>query len=439
MSETIGNTQPTKATQPNMTQDPAPDQEQGGTTQEIKAKPKKKLGGHIGRFFLNVLIFLLIVGIGVFGGYRAGISIRLNKEAELVTQQLSDQFSRALVDIQFGNYNAAQTRLEYIIRIDPSFPGAMDKLTEVMVLSTIPTATPVVSPTPQLIVDDTNYEALLAQAQQLVAAGQWQNALTVLDTLRAKDSTFHTVDVDGMYYFSLRNLGVDFIKAGNLEGGIYELTLAERFGPLDNIAHILRDNARAYINAASFWELDWQRAADQFYALNGSGIWDGTMTATERYRIAAMRYGDQLYADGQFCDANDQYQAAQTAGELDADVVGRANQAYLACYPPTGTVAPTLPATATIDPSVIVPTNTPDGGGAVPTATTVPPTATLVPLTATPEPTATPVPHPLNLCSKPRRPGRWRSFFGCTCWLLLPGWAGWLPSLSWSCRRQNLH
>lgn len=350
MSETTGNTQPTKATQPVKAQEPEPLQEPGETTQEIQPLPKKKLGGRIGRFFLNILIFLLIVGLGIFGGYYAGISIRVEKEKELVTQQLSDQFSRALVDIQFGNYNAAQQRLEYIINIDPSFPGAMEQLTEVMVLSTIPTATPVVSPTPELIMDDTNYEGLLAQAKQLIAAGQWQNALTVLDTLRAKDAGFHTVDVDGMYYFALRNLGVDFIKAGNLEGGIYELTLAERFGPLDNVAHVLRDNARFYINAASFWELDWQRAAEQFYALNGSGIWDGTMTATERYRIAAMRYGDQLYAEENFCAAYDQYQAAQTAGQLDAEAAGRANQAYLACYPPTGTAAPTVIVTETTPP-----------------------------------------------------------------------------------------
>jgi hypothetical protein len=341
MSESTGNTQPTKATQPNKAQNPAPIQEPEGSTQEIKPRHKKKLGGRIGRFFLNLLIFLLIVGLGIFGGYRSGIGIRERAQEELVSQQLSDQFSRALVDIQFENYGAAQTRLEYIIGINPSFPGAMEKLTEVMVLSNIPTATPVVSPTPELIVDDTNYEGLLAQAQQLIAAGQWQNSLTVLDTLRAKDSTFHTVAVDGMYYFALRNLGVDLIKAGNLEGGIYELTLAERFAPLDNVAHILRDNARFYNTAASFWELDWKLASEYFYQLNGSGIWDGTMTATERYRIASMRYGDQLYGDEQFCAAYEQYQGAETAGGLDADVAGRANQAFLACYPPTGTPAPT--------------------------------------------------------------------------------------------------
>jgi len=382
MSETIDNTQPNKVTQPVKAHQSEPVQEPEETTQEIKPKPKKKLGGRIGKFFLNVLILLVIVALGIFGGYRSGIGIRQRAETELKSQQLSDQFSRALVDIQFGNYNAAQQRLEYILKLDPSFPGAMEKLTEVMVLSNVPTATPVVSPTPELIVDDTNYEALLAQAKQLVSAGQWQNALTVLDTMRAKDSSFHTVEVDGMYYFSLRNWGVDLIKAGNLEGGIYELTLAERFGPLDNTARVLRDSARAYINAASFWELDWKTASEAFGQLNGSGIWDGTMTATDRYRIATMRYADELFAQEKFCEAYDQYQAAQAAGELDSDAAGRANQAYLGCYPPTGTAAPTVIVTAT----------TPAVTAETPAATTeVPPTTEPAP-TATTDPASTEAP-----------------------------------------------
>lgn len=355
MSEEIENTQPSiKATQPNKAQEPAPSQEPEESTQEIKANPKRRWTRRIGRFFLNILIFLLVIGLGIFGGYRSGIGVRERTQEQLVTQQLSDQFSRALVDIQFGNYGAAQQRLEYIIGIEPNFPGAMEKLTEVMVLSTVPTVTPVVSPTPELIIDDTNYDGLLAQAKQLVAAQQWQNALTVLDALRAKDATFHAVEVDGLYYFALRNLGVDLIQAGNLEGGIYDLTLAERFAPLDNVAHVLRDSARFYITAASFWELDWQRASEYFYQLNGSGIWDGTMTASERYRIATISYADELFTDEQFCEAYDQYQAV---GELTEEAAVRATMAFNACYPPTGTPAPTstqgpvVTPTATTDPS----------------------------------------------------------------------------------------
>ena len=52
--------------------------------------------------------------------------------------------------------------------------------------------------------------------------------------MRKYDPNYNTSLVDGMYYFALRNYGYDLItKQGNLEGGIYQLTLAERFGPLD--------------------------------------------------------------------------------------------------------------------------------------------------------------------------------------------------------------
>lgn len=347
MSEETESTQPVKATQPvraskasrpkATTPPPAPAEEPG--IQEAVAdepqKPKPKRKFSLGGFFVNFLIFVVIVGVGIFGGYQSGLNLRRQAREAILSQQLGDQFTRALVDIQFGHYNTARQRLEYIISIDPSFPGAMEKLTEVMVMTNLPTPTPVASPTPQLIVDDTNYDALFAQAQQLVAAGQWQNALTVLDTLRKKDPTFNAVQVDGMYYFCLRNLGVDMIKAGNLEGGIYQLTLAERFAPLDNTAHILRDNARFYITAASFWELDWKLSAEYFAQLNGSGIWDGTMTATQRYYYAAMRYGDELLAQGAYCQAYEQYQAARAIGELDAQAAKGANQAYQECYPPT--------------------------------------------------------------------------------------------------------
>ena len=43
------------------------------------------------------------------------------------------QFQYALVDIQFQHYANAQQRLEFIIKKDPTFPGAQQKLTEVKI------------------------------------------------------------------------------------------------------------------------------------------------------------------------------------------------------------------------------------------------------------------------------------------------------------------
>ena len=65
------------------------------------------------------------------------------------------------------------------------------------------------------------------------------------------------------------------------------------------------------------------------------------MTATERYRVALMRYGDDLYAREQYCDATRQYQASASIGPLDAESQKNANKSYAECFPPTEQIFPT--------------------------------------------------------------------------------------------------
>ena len=47
------------------------------------------------------------------------------------------------------------------------------------------------------------------------------------------------------------------------------------------------------------------------------------MTASERYWFAAMRYGDQLVGEGQFCDADAYYLNAQAIAPLDSQAAER--------------------------------------------------------------------------------------------------------------------
>ncbi len=314
--------------------------EQTQPTLESTQPVKKKRRFSIGRFFLGLLGLIVLIALGGLGGYNQGIGDRVDAEATIVSQQVTDQYALALVDIQAGNYGAAQQRLEYIIQNYPSFPGAADKLAEVMVLASIPTSTPLptLTPTPDL----RGVEEIFQRAEQYMNILDWPNAIANLDTLRRKDPSYRAAEVDGMYYFALRNYGVDLIKLGNLEGGIYQLTLAERFGPLDNTSNGLREGARNYVLAASFWELDWKNAVNYSYQVYSGwpGMWDGTMTASERYRIAAMRFGDELFAQEQYCAATEQYQNSASLGNLDPDSAKRANQAYGQCYP---AATPTFP------------------------------------------------------------------------------------------------
>ncbi len=299
---------------------------------------------------LTILGIIVLLALAGAGGYGSGIMVRTSTEASTRTKQLMEQFQYALVDEQFGRYATAQQRLEYIIQNDPSFPGAQAELSKVLVQLTIPTPTPTPLPTPTP--DLRGEQTLFATAQQYINAGDWVNALAELDQLRKQDPHFNTSQVDGMYYFALRNYGVNLIQQqGNLEGGIYELTLAERFAPLDSTASGLREGARAYIQAASFYGVDWAKTVSLFaqVASGWPSLWDGSMNASARYKNALMRYGDQLFSQGRFCDAVEQYSTAQGYGDLDQTAARNNNQAYQECYPPTE--APTAEAPTTEAPT----------------------------------------------------------------------------------------
>jgi tetratricopeptide (TPR) repeat protein len=346
MSEKTGTTQPTQPFKEDDTQPIKP----------VKKAPRWR------SILISILGFLLLMGLGAFGGYTSGIKDRVNARNSVISQQLTEQFQYAIVDIEFGRYEAAKQRLEFIIANEPSYPGAQQKLTEVLVMSSIPTLTPTVTVTSTP--DFSGAESAFQRAQQLILAQDWPNALSALDTIRKLDPSYKTAQVDGMYYFALRNYGYDLIKKqGNLEGGIYQLTLAERFGPLDNTAVGLREGARMYITGASFWELDWAQAVAYFSQV-GSGwpsMWDGTMSAAERLYFASMRYGDQLVEQQQYCDAVQQYINASSYGDLDSEAGHNYFEANLVCNPPTSTPTATLsvPVGTTEVPPTEVPTDTP--------------------------------------------------------------------------------
>lgn len=335
--------------------------EQTGNTQPIRPvnnddtqpiKPIKKRTPRWRSLLIGILGFLLLAGLGAFGGYTSGIGDRTAEKNQVINQQLAEQYQLALVDIQFNRYDAAKQRLEFIINNDPSYPGAQETLTQVMVQSTIPTPTtvPTLTPTP----DMRGVESAYQRAQQLIQAQDWPNALGALDQIRKLDKTYKTAQVDGMYYFALRNFGYNQItKDGNLEGGIYQLTLAERFGPLDNTAYGLREGARMYITGASFWGLDWAQAIAYFsqVGLGWPSMWDGTMTASQRLFNAYVNYGDEFFDQEQFCKAYEQYQAAAAIGNLDEKAAGHSNKAYTQCFPPTEVPTGTAPSEQTPTPT----------------------------------------------------------------------------------------
>lgn len=268
---------------------------------------------------LSLLALLAVAAASAFGGYFSGIDRRTSFESTQVAQKVSEQYQLGLQDLEAGHYGLARQRFEYVIQLDPAYPGVTDQLALVLLeLNTTATPTPVPLPTLTPTVDTRGAEELFSQAQVMLADAKWSEAIDTLLKLRKDDPAYQAVEVDSMLYVALRNRGVQRILAeSDLEGGTYDLALAERFGPLDVEADNMRTWANLYVTGASFWGLDWQQAIFYFGQLLqvAPNLRDVTnLTATERYRIALLKYGDFLADSGDWCAAQEQYEAAYNFG-----------------------------------------------------------------------------------------------------------------------------
>jgi len=261
---------------------------------------------------VGVLLLALIAAGSVYAGYSSAIDQRTHYESTQVAGEAANQYILAQQDIAQGNYDRARQRLEYIIQLDPNYPDAANQLANVLTLQGI-TATPTVAPTPTLTPtpDYRTRDELFAQAQNMLIARDWTSTIDTLLLLRKNYPDFMAVKVDDMLFVALRNRGIDKIaQLHDLEGGNYDLTLAERFGPLDAEAQNWREWAELYIRGASFWDVDWGQAVYYFSQLadaapNLSDV--SGWTASNRYLDALLGYGDWYASHSEWCKAQEQY------------------------------------------------------------------------------------------------------------------------------------
>jgi tetratricopeptide (TPR) repeat protein len=305
--------------------------------------------------------FLLLLVVAVAGaaliGYGAGANQRRSSQAGAAERAADEQFQLGEQDLTAGRYEIARQRFEYVIAIDPGYPNVAQRLAEALVGLDEPLATPLPasSPTPNLApVTD-----LFSQASTAYANGDWDVVIDTLLALRAKDTTFKAVEVDGMMFAALRNRGLKRIKSeGRLEEGLYDLSLAERFGPLDSEADQYRGWARLYLLANSFVGVNWAEAAYYFGQLYLAAPYLTTDTYL-KYAQSTNRYGDELILADNPCDAKDQYAQSLAAWE-NPDLVPTATKAADRCEeshkPPPATQAA---ATPTETPPAEAPTDTP--------------------------------------------------------------------------------
>lgn len=309
------------------------------------------------RWILPLTLLLLIIAGGI--GFMVGRAEQERSRQGEIQNIITEQFSLGLLDLEQERYEIARQRFEYIIRLDPSFPGAAERLAEALLGLSDPLATPTLpaaTPTPNLA----PVQEILDQAKSAYADGDWNATVEQLLALRAKDPEFHTVEVDGLMYAALRNRGIQRISVNQqLEEGIYDLSLAESFAPLDEDATNWRSWAQLYLTANSFFGLNWEQAAFYFELVFrvAPGIRNDV---TWKYAQSLQMYALQLAGGGDPC-------AAEEVLDISLEVLFNEDLA------PTATAVRNTCRTATAPPPAPPPSDTPE---------------------ATPEATATETPIP---------------------------------------------
>lgn len=323
--------------------------------------------------------------------------------------ELQVQFELARIDVNEKRYEAARARLEWIIEWNPGYPGVTDLLAEALYQASItatPTLAPTLTPVPPTPTPDTRgIEKLFSDAQEALLGGNWTVAIDTLLTLRKRDPTYNAVKVDGMLYVALRYRGQDKIKGSgktdvtitkvDLEGGMYDLKLAENFGPLDVDALKYRRWAQWYISGSSFWNVDWQRAVEYYALVSNEAPYLVDINgwpAIERYRYALIQYANQLAAMGDCAGSSEQYQKALALGpnpQLEATATAAADS----CGPAKPQETPSTPIVET--PATVTPIST---EGLTPTP---PPEATPVEASPTPPATIPPETTPIPTSTQP--------------------------------------
>ena len=373
-----------------------------------------KLSGNRGwrLLLLWVLIFVisvgLMTGIGAWYGYQSGTRDAEYQHAVTAAKVIQEQYELGVQDIRSGRYDLARQRFEYVLASDPTYPGATEQLSKVL-LVLYATATP--SPVPPTATatsmptrDIAPVADIFTRAQRYFEQGDWERAIDEIIALRRQDPLYRAVEVDDLLYQALMNRGVDKIrKSISLEGGIYDLSLAERFGPLSSTAYNWRNLARLYLIGSSFWEVYPEQAVYYFGLAASAGPYlrDASgWTARERYRASLIQYGKQLDSRGDWCAAQEQYDLALSIRD-DADLAATSVVVSLHCFqitvtPATSTPTPTNTPTITITGTQISPDQSPTPTSTTTSIITLLPTSTNTQIavetpTYTPTPSHTPV------------------------------------------------
>ncbi len=268
----------------------------------IRFRPKRagrarRIWSRVLLLFIAALLFAGGLAASAYVGVYHGERDRQVRRADAI----EEHYQAGLTALNDGRYERAAAEFAYILEIEPRHALAQQGLTEARLRLEV-------KPTPTLEVAQSLAEQLLEQAEASYEQQDWVATARTLTQLRALDPTHAQASVEAMLFESLYRAGREFLDEDQLEVGISYLDQAIALRPLDADVVAQRRLAVRYLDALSYWGVDWEVSIQRFEALYASA--PDYKDVAQRLYQAHLRYGD-LFADrGEMCPAEIQYSQA---------------------------------------------------------------------------------------------------------------------------------
>ena len=321
-----------------------------------KENKRRLILGITGVVLIAIAIAMATFSIVSYLAVQQAEEEQAEESRRALLNELENQMTLARDNLDEGNLELAQKRLEWILDLDPEYTEAAQLLAEVQ--STLeqrmtpePTGTSIPLPTPTNSSDvDAEPEAILSQLEELIQDEQWLSAVNELTAFQFQYPNFSRRETDTMLFDASINLGLELLQSDQIELGLHYITQAQRLGDLPEEVVAFRTWAELYLLGIGYFGVDWGQAIYYFRGLCSAAPY--YQDSCTRLYDSLVAYGDIYTASLEWCPAEELYFEAILYDANDV-LTQKLDDARAKCLEatPTPTVVITSTTTITVTPT----------------------------------------------------------------------------------------
>lgn len=321
---------------------------------------KPRLMRLVGTILIAAALLLALYTAIAYTAWQSGQSLREQRVQEEHSAEVANQLSHAREELGSGNFRLALRRIEWVLEQDPENPQAQELREEAesaLNQSRAPsqeveeaTQTPRTKSPGAEGESNEGAEAQLQEAEQLVEAEKWQEAIRALVDFQHRFPGYERHHTDNLLYESYIIRGTDLLYGDQVELGLYYLSLAEELGDLPQDVEDQRQWAELYLSGMGYYGVNWDVALFYFRDLCLAAPF--YQNSCKKLYEALIARGDQYAVQQDWCPARSLYAEAYTIDDASslAQKLAEAREGCASATPMSAPITSTnsSPLTATI-------------------------------------------------------------------------------------------